>query len=192
MPAWPFNREWLSVGVRALVALLLCTGALGCGNEASAPQGEPSSPQAAVVSDSMTIPRMLEADDRFSTLRASLDSTGLDSLLSTDGPFTLFAPPDDAFSALPPSTIETLLSEETDRLRTILSKHVVEGRVVTDEWSPSQTVIALSGDTLSLRRQQEGVEVETASLIEGDIKAANGLIHVIDEVLPPPVQPNMP
>jgi uncharacterized surface protein with fasciclin (FAS1) repeats len=135
---------------------------------------------------------MLEADDRFSTLRASLDSTGLDSLLATDGPFTLFAPPNEAFNALPPGTMKGLLSEETDQLRKILAQHVVERRMLTDVWANSQTVIALSGDTLSLRRQQDGFGVGTASIIGGDIEAANGHIHVIDEVLPPPAQPNVP
>lgn len=140
----------------------------------------------------MTIPRMLETDDRFSTLRAALDSTGLDSLLATDGPYTLFAPPNEAFDALPPGTMDALLSEQPDRLRTILRHHVVEGQLLTEELPPSRTVISLSGDTLSFHRSQDSLSVGEASVVDGDIEAANGLIHVVDRVLPPPSEPSTP
>jgi uncharacterized surface protein with fasciclin (FAS1) repeats len=140
----------------------------------------------------MTIPRMLETDARFSTLRAALDSTGLDSLLATKGPYTLFAPPNDAFDALPPGTMETLLSEAPDRLRTILQHHVVEGRFSIDVGSGSQAVISLRGDTLALRRPQDGPAVGRVSVVDGDIEAANGLLHVVDAVLPPHTEPDSP
>jgi uncharacterized surface protein with fasciclin (FAS1) repeats len=140
----------------------------------------------------MTIPRMLETDDRFSTLRAALDSTGLDSLLASEGPSTLFAPPNDAFDALPPGTMNVLLAEEPERLRTILNYHIVEGRVSTDKGRNARTLIALSGDTLSVRRTKDGLSVGKISVVEENIEAANGLLHVVDEVLLPPAEPEAP
>ena len=192
MPAWSHTREWMKRGVQVLVALLLSISVLGCGDDPSDPEEETASLQGSVIPDSMTIPRMLETDDRFSTLRAALDSTGLDSLLATDGPFTLFAPPNDAFNALPPGTMDVLLSEEPERLRTILNHHVVEGRILADEGPNPQTLIALSGDTLSLQRTKEGLSVGAVSVVEENVEAANGLLHVVDAVLPPPSESDAP
>lgn len=140
----------------------------------------------------MTILRMLETDDRFSTLRTALDSTGLDSLLATDGPYTLFAPPNDAFEALPPGTMDALLSERTGRLRTILAHHVVEEQLSLEGSSLSQTVTTLSGDTLSLQKTQDGFLAAEAPVVDENIGAANGLLHVVDQVLPPPSEPTAP
>jgi len=174
------------------VALLLSISVLACGTDTSDPQEETASPQDAVISDSMTIPRMLETDDRFSTLRAALDSTGLDSLLATDGPFTLFAPPNDAFDALPPGTMDVLLTEQPDRLRTLLRHHILEERILREEWPNRRAVISLGGDTLSLRRTKDGLSVEDIAIMDGDIEAANGILHVVDEVLLPPAESDAP
>ncbi len=140
----------------------------------------------------MTIPRMLETDDRFSTLRTALDSTGLDSLLATDGPYTLFAPPNEAFEALPPGTMDALLSERTERLRTILAHHVVEERLSLEGSPSSRTVTTLSSDTLSLQNTQDGFLAAEAPVVDENIGAANGLLHVVDQVLPPPSEPTAP
>jgi len=134
----------------------------------------------------MTIPRMLETDDRFSTLRAALDSTGLDSLLGTDGPYTLLAPPNEAFEALPPGTMSALLTDRRERLQTILAQHVVEGRVPTDGDSLPQYVVTMAGDTLTLAPGNKRPSIGAATIVDGDIEAANGLLHILDQVLPPP------
>jgi uncharacterized surface protein with fasciclin (FAS1) repeats len=134
----------------------------------------------------MTIPRMLATDDRFSTLRAALDSTGLDSLLTTDGPFTLFAPPDEAFAALPPGTIESLLTDEPERLRALLARHVIQRRLSVADPGMPQSVVTMSGDTLSLRPARRDSAVGGAALLARNVEAANGLLHVVDAVLVPP------
>jgi uncharacterized surface protein with fasciclin (FAS1) repeats len=169
-----------------LGAVLLFVGVAGCTAEAPEAASDAPSLQSASVPDSMTIPRMLETDGRFSTLRAALDSTGLDSLLATRGPYTLFAPPNEAFDALPPGTMDALLTEQRDRLRTILAQHVVEGRLSTTDAALPQQLVTLSGDTLSLRRTQDGIAVNEIALIDDNIETANGLLHVLDAVLPPP------
>ena len=134
----------------------------------------------------MTIPRMLATDDRFSTLRAALDSTGLDSVLATDGPFTLFAPPNEAFAALPPGTIESLLADDPERLRALLARHVVQRRVSVSDQAPPQSVVTMGGDTLSLRPTRRDSAIGRAALLARNIEAANGLLHVVDAVLLPP------
>jgi uncharacterized surface protein with fasciclin (FAS1) repeats len=135
---------------------------------------------------------VLATDDRFSTLRAALDSTGLDSVLASEGPYTLFAPPNKAFEALPPGTMEALMTERPDRLRTILAHHVVERRLATEEPSEALAVQTMSGDTISLRPTQAGISVEGISVVDGDVAAANGLVHVVDRVLPPPARNGPP
>lgn len=164
----------------------------GCSSESSSPSRSAPSFQPSSIPDSMTIPRMLETDDRFSTLRTALDSTGLDSLLATDGPYTLFAPPNEAFEALPPGTMDALLSERTERLRTILAHHVVEERLSLEGSPSSRTVTTLSSDTLSLQNTQDGFLAAEAPVVDENIGAANGLLHVVDQVLPPPSEPTAP
>jgi len=138
------------------------------------------------VADSMTIPRMLATDDRFSTLRAALDSTRLDSVLATDGPLTLFAPPDEAFAALPPGTMETLMADDRERLRALLARHIVRGRLAVSDRASPRSVVTMRGDTLSLRPARSDSTIENASFLDRNIEAANGLLHVVDTVLRPP------
>lgn len=178
-------ERWLRRGVVGAATLMLAVGLGACSSDTPDASSESASLRRSVVPDSMTIPRMLETDDRFSTLRTALDSTKLDSLLATDGPYTLFAPPNEAFDALPPGTVETLLTERHDRLRTILAHHLVDGRLSTEDRSEPRTVTTMSGDTLSLRSTDTGVFVGDVSVVDGDVEAANGLIHVVDRVLPP-------
>ncbi len=175
-----------------IVALAL--GLVACGPDTT-DDSTPSAPafSHSPVADSTTIPRMLTTDDRFSTLRAALDSTGLDSLLATEGPFTLFAPPNGAFAAVPTGPVEDLLTEDRDRLRTLLARHVVERRVAVDRRSGPRSVIPMSGDTLSLRPAPDDVQIDgTPILIDGttildaNIEAGNGRIHVVDAVLRAP------
>jgi uncharacterized surface protein with fasciclin (FAS1) repeats len=133
----------------------------------------------------MTIDRVLRTDDRFSTLVAALDSTGLDSVLAEEGPYTLFAPPNAAFARLPEGTIEVLMAERPGRLRTILAHHVVDGRRDRAALEAAPTLRSRGGDTLRVRRDSV-LTVGPATVVEDDVRAANGVIHVLDRVLPPP------
>lgn len=173
IPRWP---------VVALLAMVF--GLIACESEDT--PNTSSTRVEITVADSMTVVRVLETDDRFSTLRAALDSTRLDSVLATDGPYTLFAPPNEAFEALPTGTMETLLADRHERLRTILAHHVVDGRLSLEDLANPRTVVAMSGDTLSLCSTQKGVTVNGISVVDSDVEAANGLLHVVDRVLPPP------
>jgi uncharacterized surface protein with fasciclin (FAS1) repeats len=134
----------------------------------------------------MTVNRVLRTDDRFATLVSGLDSTGLDSILAGPGPYTLFAPPDSAFSALPAGTVPLLMTEEVSRLRAILAHHVVNGRVRLAALSDSAVVPTLNGDSLRFSAGDSSRTVEGATVVDGDVEVANGLIHVVDRVLRPP------
>ncbi len=177
-PNWFRNRTWMAV--LAVTAILIG----GCGGEEPA-EAPGDAPDLTVTADSMTIDRVLRTDDRFSTLVAALDSTNLDSTLAGDGPYTLLAPPNSAFGRLPEGTMEVLLTKRPERLRTILAQHVVDGRVSSTDLDDASVLTTLSGDTLRVRRDS-AVAVGPATVVDGDVPVANGVIHVLDRVLPPP------
>jgi len=119
----------------------------------------------------------------FSTLLAALDAAGLRGALESPGPFTVFAPVDDAFAALPPGTVQTLV-DNPPQLARILKYHVLSGAydkaelVAQAEWS------SLEGAPLPIRRS-EPFEVKNATVVTADIVCDNGVVHVIDRVMLP-------
>jgi len=124
---------------------------------------------------------------KFTTLAMLLDRAGLVGALKGDGPFTVFAPTDDAFAKLPKETVDNLLkSENKDQLAAILKYHVVPGRVYSDAAAKGATVATLNGAKVTTRTAQGKVMVENATVIAADVDATNGVIHVIDTVILPP------
>ncbi|MBL8858333.1 MAG: fasciclin domain-containing protein [Planctomycetes bacterium] len=122
----------------------------------------------------------------FKTLAAALDAAALVKALQGDGPFTVFAPTDEAFAALPAGTVENLLKPENkDQLANILKFHVVSGRVFSDAAAKGATVATLQGGKLETRTVDGAVMVNKARVVKADIDAKNGVIHVIDRVLLP-------
>jgi len=170
------------------LTVLVFVGVIGGGCEHESSQTAPAQDTVSVtpMPDSMTVDRVLRTDDRFSILAAGLDSTGLDSILTGSGPYTLFAPPDSAFSALPAGTVPLLMTEEVSRLRAVLAHHVVEGRVHMTALSDSAVFPTLNGDSLRLYASDSSRAVGNATVVDGDVEVANGLIHVVDRVLRPP------
>ncbi len=130
----------------------------------------------------------------FKTLVAAVKAAGLVEALSGEGPFTVFAPDDEAFAKLPAGTVEGLL-QDIPKLRSILTYHVVPGRVTASEvkriTSGGQTpkVTTLQGSAITLKIDgmfSKTVHVNDAKVISADIGASNGVIHVIDKVIMPP------
>jgi uncharacterized surface protein with fasciclin (FAS1) repeats len=119
----------------------------------------------------------------FNTLLTAVDAAGLRSALESPGPFTVFAPVDDAFAALPPGTVQTLV-DNPPQLARILKYHVLSGAydkadlVAQAEWS------SLEGAPLPIRRS-EPFEVKNATVVTADIVCDNGVVHVIDRVMLP-------
>ncbi len=121
----------------------------------------------------------------FSTLAAALGAAGLIEALRTEGPFTVFAPTDDAFAKIPPQALSDLLRPENkDKLTAILTYHVVPGRVTAHEIANLNSATTLQGQTVKISKQ-DGVKINDAKVIAPDVEATNGLIHVIDSVLMP-------
>lgn len=123
---------------------------------------------------------------QFETLVAAVQAAGLVETLQGPGPFTVFAPTDDAFAKLPAGTVENLLKPENkDQLVAILTYHVVPGKVMADDLSgKKQFVETVQGSKLSVVAFNE-VRVDGAKVIAADIVASNGVIHVIDTVVLP-------
>ena len=122
----------------------------------------------------------------FKTLAKALDAAGLVTTLKGVGPFTVFAPTDEAFAKLPDGTLETLLKPENkEKLRRILTYHVVAGKVMASDVVKLQSARAVSGDTITVKVEDGVVHVENATVTSADVLASNGVIHVIDSVILP-------
>jgi uncharacterized surface protein with fasciclin (FAS1) repeats len=122
----------------------------------------------------------------FKTLAKALAAADLVQTLKGAGPFTVFAPTDEAFAKLPAGTVETLLKPENKaKLQRILTYHVVPGRVMAADVVKLQTAKAVSGDSIAIAAKNGGVMVGNANVVKTDIAATNGVIHVIDTVLIP-------
>ncbi|MFT6211125.1 MAG: putative surface protein with fasciclin (FAS1) repeats [Bacteroidia bacterium] len=121
----------------------------------------------------------------FSTLVAAVVAAGLADTLSGDGPFTVFAPTNEAFAKLPAGTVEELLKPENkEKLASILTYHVVAGKVMSKDLSDGQKAATVNGQEVTVT-MADGVKVDTATVTAADLEASNGVIHVIDSVIMP-------
>ena len=121
----------------------------------------------------------------FKTLAAALKAAGLVDTLKGKGPFTVFAPTDEAFEKLPPGTVETLLkTENKDKLVSILTYHVVAGDVKAADVVKLKSAKTVQGQTVMIDAT-DGVKINNAKVVKADIGCGNGVIHVIDTVLLP-------
>jgi uncharacterized surface protein with fasciclin (FAS1) repeats len=122
----------------------------------------------------------------FKTLAKALQAADLVETLKGKGPFTVFAPTDEAFAKLPPETLNDLLkAENKQKLQRILTYHVVPGRVSAADVVKLRTVKAVSGDTIDIKANAGSVMVDSARVVTTDVQASNGVIHVIDSVILP-------
>jgi uncharacterized surface protein with fasciclin (FAS1) repeats len=123
----------------------------------------------------------------FTTLAKALAAADLVATLKAPGPFTVFAPTDEAFAKLPPATLTNLLKPENKAmLRRVLTYHVVPGKVMAADVVKVSAAKAVSGDMLPIAVNGSTVTVDKARVVKTDISASNGVIHVIDTVLLPP------
>jgi transforming growth factor-beta-induced protein len=127
------------------------------------------------------------AAGKFKTLLAAAQAAGLAETLQGEGPFTVFAPTDDAFAKLPKGTVESLLKPENkEKLAAVLKYHVVAGNVKLTKALEAGQGKTVLGPSLTIKFEDGRVKVGTANLVTADISASNGVIHVIDTVLLPP------
>ena len=145
-----------------------------------------------------TIVEVAQGDETFSTLVSAVTAAGLGETLSGEGPFTVFAPTNDAFAKIPEATLTELTTNDTETLGTILKYHVVEGNVdaatltkaIQDAGEDGYTINTVGGGTLTATMDGSNVVLTdatggTATVTATDVEASNGVVHVIDTVLMP-------
>jgi len=133
------------------------------------------------------IVQLASETESLSTLVAAVKAGDLVETLQGDGPFTVFAPTNEAFDALPDGTLETLLDPENqDMLIDILTYHVVSGKVMSGDLSDGMTAETVQGSDITISISDAGVKVDDATVAMADVEASNGVVHVIDSVILPP------
>lgn len=125
------------------------------------------------------------ATGSFQTLLTAAAAAGLVDTLKGEGPLTVFAPNDEAFAKLPEGTVEALLNDK-EKLRAVLTYHVVAGKVMARDAMKLDSAKTVQGQSLRIRKGDRGLQVDNATVVEADIRASNGVIHVIDQVMLPP------
>ncbi|WP_445476343.1 fasciclin domain-containing protein [Methanococcoides methylutens] len=159
--------------VKILVALLLATIVLVSGCTTTEPEEE-----------EMDIVDTAVNAGSFTTLVQAVQAAGLEDTLRGEGPFTVFAPTDEAFAALPEGTLDALLADE-EALAAVLTYHVVAGEVMAADVAGLESAETVQGESITFDTT-DGVKVNDATVVQADIMASNGVIHVIDKVLLPP------
>ena len=124
------------------------------------------------------------ANGSFNTLTAALTAAGLVDTLKGVGPFTVFAPSDAAFAKLPAGTVEALLADKA-KLTAILTYHVAPGALMAADVASMGTIDTVQGGNLKVSAQDRKVMINSAEVVTPDVRASNGVIHVIDSVLLP-------
>ena len=138
------------------------------------------------MNEGMNIVETAQSTPELSTLVDAVVAAGLDETLSGEGPYTVFAPTDEAFAALPPAELKRLLKPANkDELAAILTHHVVEGDVKAADLSDGQMVDTVNGDQLEVSVDGDKVMIGDANVAVADVATSNGTVHVIDAVLLP-------
>ena len=169
----------------------LAVAVTGCGGDETAAAEAPAQTMAADTSMDETsapegnIVETAVAAGQFKTLTSLLQQTGLDKTLAESGPYTVFAPTDEAFAKVPQKTLDTLASNP-DQLKAVLLYHVADGEVKAADVATMSSVATLNGASLPIKANDAVVRVGGAKVIQADVMASNGVIHVIDGVLIPP------
>ena len=191
------NKMTIALASAASLALVACSPA----EEADTMQDETVMADETVNSDTEqgTLVEVAQGNENFSTLVSAVTTAGLGETLSGEGPFTIFAPTNDAFSAVPSETMTQLMSEEgREDLTGLLTYHVVEGNVMASDLvaaiegagEEGYTINTLAGGTLTAMMGDNGPVLtdgqgNTINIVETDVAASNGVIHAIDGVLMP-------
>jgi uncharacterized surface protein with fasciclin (FAS1) repeats len=145
--------------------------------------------ETAKKTEEMTIVEVAAGNKDFSTLVAAVKAAGLVETLSGPGPFTVFAPTNAAFEALPKGTVETLLKPENkDKLTGVLTYHVVGAKVLAADVVKLTEAKTVAGQMVAIKVSDAGVMVNKSKVVKTDIVCKNGVIHVIDAVLLPPAK----
>ena len=190
------KRRFLPLALMAVLALGAV--AAGCGEDeksdskstSTATASEDSMEKDAMEEDAMAAEKNIvetaQATPDLSTLVAAVTAADLGETLSGDGPFTVFAPTNAAFEALPAGTLDDLLKPENkDKLASILTYHVVASEAMSTDLSDGQKIKTVNGEELTVSIKGDKVMIDGATVAQADIKTSNGVVHVIDAVMLP-------
>jgi uncharacterized surface protein with fasciclin (FAS1) repeats len=169
-------------GVLAAVALTAAACGSSDGSSSSEPEQDTTSSSAPAKN---TIVVVASENPDFETLVTAVTEADLVETLSGPGPFTVFAPTDEAFAAIPSDDLDAILADKA-QLAKILTYHVVPGEVMSSDLQPTQMVETVEGQDLDIKVADGTATVNGCKIVKTDIKASNGIIHVIDCVLTPP------
>ncbi len=134
--------------------------------------------------DKMDIVETAVAAESFQTLVTAIKAAGLVETLKGEGPFTVFAPTDEAFAALPEGTVENLLKDK-EKLTAVLTYHVVPGKVMASDVVKIDKAQTVNGQSVKVKVKNDKVMIDNANVVKTDIACSNGVIHVIDAVILP-------
>jgi uncharacterized surface protein with fasciclin (FAS1) repeats len=162
--------------VTILSAVVLATKAIA--------QEQAKLPKSPPVVESKTLIETAQAAGNFNTLLKALDAAGLTDTLKGAGPYTLFAPTDDAFAKLPPGTLDGWM-KDPEQLKKILLSHVISGTVLAKDAAQARSAKSLAGDTITIQETEGKLTINNAAVVQADIAATNGVIHAVDTVLLP-------
>jgi uncharacterized surface protein with fasciclin (FAS1) repeats len=137
------------------------------------------------MSSKPTVAEIATSNDDFSTLVTAVGAAGLADTLNGSGPFTVFAPTNEAFAKLPPDQLQAILADRA-LLTKILTYHVLPDRVLSKDLKKRQTVETVEGSPVEIIKKKKGAFIEGARITATDIKGSNGVVHVIDTVIVPP------
>ncbi len=186
MKLTPLSKSVRTIGLVAMLSLTVSAAANAAPCPNAGGNNPPTTPVATRPAQLGTVVEIAAGNSSFSTLVTAVKAAGLAETLSGKGPFTVFAPTNEAFAALPKGTIETLLKPENrDLLRKVLTYHVVSGDLMAKDLR-SGKVATVAGRTVAVKVQNGKVSVNNANVVTADVDAKNGVIHVIDKVLLPP------
>jgi transforming growth factor-beta-induced protein len=166
-----------------LISLAAVALVVSACSTAASPTPEPATPSPAPAGDIVAV--ATEAGS-FTTLLTAATAAGLVETLQGEGPYTVFAPTDEAFAALPEGTLEALLADP-EALKKVLLYHVVEGKVISDQVVGLTTATTVEGSPIAISVKDGTVSLnDSAKVVTVDVMASNGVIHVIDAVILPP------
>jgi len=177
----------MNISKRPIAISFLALALAACGGATPDTKAAPETPTSGAMSSAKDdIVATAEGAGQFKTLIAAVKAADLTSTLKGPGPFTVFAPTDEAFAKLPAGTVEGLLKPENkDKLKAILTYHVVSGSVPSSQAVKLTSAKTVNGKDLRLVATGGGLEVNGAKVVKADIAASNGVIHVVDKVIIP-------
>jgi uncharacterized surface protein with fasciclin (FAS1) repeats len=187
------TRTWRVLAATATLALVAtaCSSDDDGDDASSTTSAPPSTEQAASDSsadasaDPGTIVEVASANDDFETLVSAVQQAGLVETLSGEGPFTVFAPTNDAFAEIPADQLNAILADK-EQLTSILTYHVLPAKVMAADLQPEQMVTTVQGQDVDIRVADGNATINGCNIVTTDVEASNGVIHVIDCVLTPP------